>query len=225
MIQSNGARAALAISLLAAFSYLLLPFPVGSISIIIQKSLACFSLAILVTLVAPAGHTKKTLILALLASTAGDAFLAIRTGDFFIHGLGSFLIAHLLYIRIFAKNISGAAASSQNLRHTGSALIIGFAIIMMYLLWDNLGGMKAPVFIYITVISIMGVTAILSNFSLLWAGLGAISFMVSDAAIAVNKFLSPFDWSGPFIWITYMLAQYALVYAILSSEPQKKAAI
>ena len=223
MLNTNGARAALAISLLAAISYLLIPFQAGSIAIIVQKSLACFSLAALVAIAAPSGQIKKTLILSLLASTAGDAFLAIRHGDFFIYGLGSFLITHLLYIRIFAKNLATAVDPRQLIRRLLALIIIGFAAIMMYLLWDKLGGMKAPVFIYISVISLMSIAAFFSRFSLLWAGLGAASFMISDATIAVNKFITPFEWSGPFIWITYMFAQYALVYAILSQQAQKKA--
>ena len=225
LLNSNGARAAAAFSLLAALSYLLLPFEAGSLAFIIQKSLACFSLAVVVVMVAPPGPTKKTLILALLASTAGDAFLAIRQGDYFIHGLGSFLIAHILYIRIFARNLNRSEASHQAVRRTLSVAIIGFAAAMMYLLWDALGGMKAPVFVYITVISIMGVAALLSRLSLFWAGFGAISFMVSDGIIAVNKFLVPFDLASPFIWVTYMAAQYSLVYAILRFQAQKKADI
>lgn len=91
----------------------------------------------------------------------------------------------------------------------------------MYLLWPVLGELKAPVFFYITVISAMALMAIFSNYPALSVSIGAFSFLISDATIAINKFLVPFSASGPVIWITYILAQVLLTIAIIEGENKK----
>jgi uncharacterized membrane protein YhhN len=39
---------------------------------------------------------------------------------------------------------------------------------------------------------------------------GAIFFLVSDALLALNKFVIQFDYAGVFIMATYMAAQYLI---------------
>ena len=36
-------------------------------------------------------------------------------------------------------------------------------------------------------------------------------FIISDAVIALNKFSSPVEWSGPIVMTTYLAAQFLLV--------------
>ncbi|MBE7638527.1 hypothetical protein GUA87_16845 [Sneathiella sp. P13V-1] len=211
-------------SLIAAMSYLLVPFEVGSVLIIIQKSLACICLAAAVALGGLTGQTRKTLVLALLASSAGDAFLAVRSSDMFVQGLGSFLIAHLLYIRIFARHRAvGFFSEHSRKRDLLSLLTVVLAGGMLFILWPALGAMKIPVFLYVTVIAAMGVFAIYSAFPTVMVVAGAFSFIFSDANIAVNKFMHPYDLAGPIIWITYVLAQYLITFAILKGLQTKKA--
>ncbi len=91
------------------------------------------------------------------------------------------------------------------------------------MLWPELGPMKIPVFLYVSVIAAMGVFAIYSAFPAVMVIAGALSFIFSDANIAVNKFLHPFELSGPIIWVTYVLAQYLITFAILKGLENKKA--
>ncbi len=214
-------RLLLLAAIAAAGFYLFMPFASGSIAIIIQKSAACGLLAILGYWAAPDGRTRKMLCLALICSAAGDAFLAVRSSDMFTQGLGSFLIAHLVYISILAR--AHDFNRDDRLRQIGAAVIILFALGMMYLLWPNLGGLKAPVFIYIAVISIMALFALYSRYSALFIVGGAVSFLISDATIAINKFLYPFDQSGTLIWVTYILAQVLITLAIINGPKHKNA--
>ena len=212
------------ISLIAAISYLIVPFEAGSTLFIIQKSLACTCLAAAVAFSGLIGQTEKTLVLALLASSAGDAFLAVRSSDMFVQGLGSFLIAHLLYIRIFARHRAISFFSEHSRRRDLlSILTVILAGGMLVILWPALGPMKIPVFLYVAVIAAMGVFAIYSAFPAAMVIAGAFSFIFSDANIAVNKFLHPYELAGPIIWITYVLAQYLITFAILKGLQTKKA--
>ena len=214
-------RLLLLAAIAAASFYFFVPFTSGSVEIIVQKSSACVLLAILGYWAAPESRTRKMLCLALLCSAAGDAFLAVRSSDMFTQGLGSFLIAHLIYISIFAR--AHDFNRTYNLRQFGAALIVLFALGMMYLLWPNLGGLKAPVFIYIAVISIMALFALYSRYSALLIVGGAVSFLISDATIAINKFLHPFDQSGPLIWVTYILAQVLITLAVIKGPKHQNA--
>ncbi|WP_169568043.1 lysoplasmalogenase [Sneathiella limimaris] len=199
-----------------ALSYLLVPLAEGSIGNIIQKSSACVFLAILGLMATEQKRISKLLCLALLCSAAGDAFLAIRNGDYFTHGLGAFLIAHLLYISIFAKTQSWKEVATW--RKGATALVVLFAASMLGMLWPELGALKAPVFIYIAVISTMALLALGSRLDPRLVVLGAISFLISDATIAINKFLYAFELSGPLIWITYIGAQVLLTLGIIKGS-------
>ncbi len=214
-------RLLLLAAIAAAGFYFFAPFASGSPAIIIQKSSACVLLAILGYWAAPENRTRKMLCLALLCSAAGDAFLAVRSSDMFTQGLGAFLIAHLIYISIFARVHDFKRINI--LHRVGAALIILFALGMMYLLWPNLGGLKAPVFIYIAVISIMTLFALYSRYSAVLALGGAVSFLISDATIAINKFLYPFEQSGALIWVTYILAQVLITLAVIKGPKHKNA--
>ncbi len=210
-------------AIILALSYLFLPFSEGSFAIISQKASACILLALFAYRSIENARVKKLLTLALLCSALGDIFLAIRTADYFTHGLGAFLVAHLIYISIFAKAYT--PANQSQIKMVASALIVIFAGLMMYLLWPELGALKAPVFLYIAVISLMAITALFSSYPILLVSFGAISFLASDATIAINKFLYAFTESGPIIWITYILAQALLTLAIIKGERIKNAGI
>ncbi len=211
----------LLLATLSAAAYLLLPLEEGSLTFIVTKASGCILLALAAFLSVQDPKTKKLIILALLFSSLGDVFLAIRSADYFIQGLGSFLIAHLVYIVIFtqARRQSSLSRSSAGL----VALISIFAFFMMWKLWPVLGQMKAPVYIYISVISLMAVAAIFSRYKSILVVTGAMSFLVSDAIIAIDKFINPFSLSSPIIWVTYFSAQLLLTLAIIRGPESKNA--
>lgn len=214
-------KSLLGLAVLAASGYLLLPLTEGSPPFIIIKPICCLFLAILAYLTVKESRTQKLLVLALLMSGLGDIFLAIRSSDFFVQGLGSFLIAHLLYIALFARAISWSQPAKYKTLLT--AVVIIFSAIMMWVLWPLLGALKAPVYLYISVITLMVICAIYSNFNSLLVIAGALSFLFSDATIAINKFVEPFAAASPFVWVTYAGAQILLTLAIIKGPNTKNA--
>ena len=80
--------------------------------------------------------------------------------------------------------------------------------------------MKIPVLIYAIIISLMAIMATnrygrTNRVSFIMVLMGAIFFLASDTALAINKFSSPYAYSGIVIMATYMLAQYYITRGAL----------
>lgn len=172
--------------------------------------------------------TQNTLLIALLFSWIGDVILLFTDlGEiYFIIGLVSFLMAHILYCILFNKQNRVRKKQNKTFFVIGSVLIATYLIGMVSVLMPHLGDLEIPVSIYATVISIMLLFAF--NGLLVWQRpgnilvcLGAFFFVVSDSILAVNKFYDPIPKSSFFIMLTYLLAQYLIVLGILKLNPKK----
>ena len=146
---------------------------------------------------------KRTLLIALCFCLLGDVLLL--DPDYFVFGLGSFLIGHLLFARGFI--------TLGGFQKNGMALIVLliFGIALYAWLYPDLGPLKYPVAAYVLVILSMawlGISLYLKNKIKPYAliAVGVVLFMFSDSMIAVNKFKTPFALSGVVILSTYWLA-------------------
>jgi uncharacterized membrane protein YhhN len=160
----------------------------------------------------------------LVFSWAGDTLLlfVLNNGVFFIYGLVEFLIAHLFYIALFRKELKKEVAAIK-WSLPPLIFILVYLFILLIILIPHLGGLTIPVIIYAIIISAMLYMATL--LSLEWPGhsafyllTGAISFVVSDSLLALNKFYHPFPLSGFWIMVTYLYAQGALVKSFLKAN-------
>ena len=160
---------------------------------------------------------KRNTILALVFSWLGDVLLMFveTSPHFFTLGLVAFLLAHVMYIRVFLKH--------RNPRKSPIAFIlimVLYAVGMFYFLREGLGSMLVPVLVYMTVILSMSTSAYLrkgmvNSASYNWVLMGAFLFMLSDSILALNKFYQPLPYSNISIMLTYALAQYSIVLGIL----------
>lgn len=164
-------------------------------------------------------HSDKTakqnylILAALVFSCMGDIALMFKGG--FLPGLGSFLIAHVLYILAFLYDNQGFIFTKMDrLLWSVLVLIAGMSLIL-YLL-PHLGQMSIPVTIYATTILTMLLTTLnrwksVNSTSFQWVLLGAGLFVISDSMIAISRFVQPFALSGLLIMVTYALGQYLIV--------------
>ncbi len=152
----------------------------------------------------------------LFFSWAGDVLLELaqRNEDLFIAGLGCFLLAHVMYLTVFfitpGKNVI--------LRNRFYLLIpvIIYGAVLIYYLYIDLAEMRLPVILYAIVILSMLTGAInrlekVKRASYYLVLTGAILFVISDSAIAVNKFSHHFEYSGIVIMSTYITAQFLII--------------
>lgn len=143
----------------------------------------------------------------LAGSFLGDVFLLFDWG--FLPGLGSFLLAHVLYIISFSKlRLAKMLASLP--------FILVYLSGLLYFLYPHLNEMKIPVFLYGTVISTMLYFSLCTKNSLLICG--AFLFVVSDTLLAVNLFVSQALLTELLVMITYVSAQLLLVLGMINSN-------
>lgn len=160
---------------------------------------------------------------ALAASMAGDIMLALSFENSFVYGLGCFFVAHLAYIVCFfvlrsnANNVAIPNKRNTLLLGFACCLIIAFAFVVARHILPATEQLFFPVLAYISVISIMGVTAILVARSWLIA-LGAIVFVVSDTILAQATFMDPITLSEFAVMLTYYAAQYLLTRGVMESS-------
>lgn len=165
------------------------------------------------------GLLRVGVLLALVFSLFGDIFLIFSQQDekYFLLGLVSFLLAHVTYIVIFLTQ-----RDQLSLRAWRWALIILLLFHLfgfLSLLWPHIGKMHIPVSLYAAVICTMAIAATIRKKELgrgyVLVLVGAILFVISDSALAYNKFYQSFDASHYVVMITYAAAQYMIVKGIL----------
>ncbi|UUW07321.1 lysoplasmalogenase [Flavobacterium plurextorum] len=172
--------------------------------------------------------TKNILLTALLFSWIGDVILLFSdiSEIYFILGLVSFLISHIVYCILFNRQAKRNLKKNSIAIGIGSILIACYLIGMLSVLLPSLGDLKIPVIVYASVISIMLLFAY--NGLLSWnepgnklVFSGAVVFVISDSILAINKFYNPIEKSSFFIMLTYLVAQYLIVIGILKLNPKK----
>jgi len=148
----------------------------------------------------------------LVFSLAGDVFLMLPS-DRFREGLGSFLVAHLVYVAAFTSTNGFALAPFVLL-----PLLVGAGVMFRALL-PHLGALKLPVAVYVVAIGVMLWQAggQWSHAGSLWAArafLGAILFAASDSLLAWNRFRTPLRHEARWVLGTYFPAQWLIALSV-----------
>lgn len=162
------------------------------------------------------GKYKRLIVAGLLFSVTGDVFLLLKGNLWFVLGLFSFLIGHVIYITAFVQR--------RQFSRMHVLVLIPIILYAVFLLNGLHGGIFAdetkgyeglwiPVIAYVIVISSMLWCATISRNKL--AVTGAILFVISDSLLAWNMFVTPMPWLGRHgVMITYYLAQFLIASSI-----------
>ena len=159
---------------------------------------------------------KRLMTVAIVASGIGDVVLALPMANSFIFGLGAFLVAQLVYGVIYFR--AKTSDFSLKIKLIVPAIVL-FAVAMAQYILPATGEMFVPVVIYLMVITLMAIAAVISKFSSL-VGLGAMTFLVSDAVLATSIFKDPLPYSTFIVMFTYYGAQFLMVKGVLISTNQ-----
>ena len=167
---------------------------------------------------------RKYLLGGLIFSIFGDSFLMFveqnpDVPQFFMLGLGSFLMAHVFYLLAFAKIPQALTKGFLVQKKWVILFFVLYFIGNVLFLWPAVpADLKIPVTVYVlAIISMATMGANLKGVisSRLFNGLflGILLFVISDSLVAINKF-HPLDWQIPaarvFIMVTYLAAQYLI---------------
>ncbi|MDW3195387.1 MAG: lysoplasmalogenase [Cytophagales bacterium] len=153
---------------------------------------------------------------ALIFSWGGDVALLYEGDTYFLLGMGSFLIAQLIYAYLFKKSIQ--LKIHWKWWYIAPVLLLTIGFLSQVL--PKAGAFQIPIAVYALAISVMAIAAIArhgkvgeKSFKLVVAG--AIIFVISDCTIAWNKFVMPFELADAFVMLTYTTAQLLIVRGIL----------
>jgi uncharacterized membrane protein YhhN len=153
---------------------------------------------------------RRFVLIGLLCSLVGDiALLWPKEG--FLHGLLSFLLAHLAYLVAFTREQRLAA---RPLAFVVYGLVAGSVLAA---LWPGVPeGLRLPVVAYVICLASMAAQA-----AVLWLAnpgsmrhrglaIGGALFVLSDALLAINRFVFAFPTSGLWILLSYWIAQWLI---------------
>ena len=163
-------------------------------------------------------HTRSSwlLLIGLALSLQGDVWLLLRQG--FVPGLASFWLAHACYVALFRRD---APTNWRASLWPALGCLTAAAWVYAYLWRNGLPvDMRVPVAAYVLVIAAMGTQAItrarlLQTRAAHCVAWGALSFMLSDTILAVDKFVQPLPAAQLGILGTYYLAQWLIVHGML----------
>lgn len=159
------------------------------------------------------------LIAALLLSALGDAFLSREGERAFLFGLASFLLAHVVFVVLFAT-AGTPAALAEPLRMTAAAgmivVCVGFIVILLRHVDAKL---RVPILLYAAAIVAMGLSALAGNPSPVIVG--AVLFTASDMLLAWERFIAPPGGRSALarqaVWTLYYAAQLLITLGITHS--------
>lgn len=143
-------------------------------------------------------------------SLAGDVFLMLRR-DRFLHGLVSFLLAHVCYVVGLAQARLRLRPGLVGVVLVAAAVAIVGGVVLRGVRTDH-PRLFAPVVVYLVVIASMVVTAWAAGPTLAIAG--ATLFFASDSILAMQRFVRPMSWAPVAVMVTYHLGQAGLILSL-----------
>ncbi|KAJ3149204.1 hypothetical protein HDU89_003920 [Geranomyces variabilis] len=149
----------------------------------------------------------RLLVAAYLFALVGDIALMFDGDGAFLTGLGSFFIAHVAFVAVFA---AGGAVSSMTPPAWTAGMIV-YALGFFAWLLPHTGDLKVPVVAYGGVLTVMTLAAATADSQLgtpsaRLALIGALFFVASDSALAVRRFRGLYTLAEPLILSTYWTA-------------------
>ena len=176
----------------------------------------------------PKEKFSKIILLALVFGCLGDIFLNIR--NFFVFGVASFLIGHLLYIFLFFGE-TGFKNFKKNI-----FVFIGVCIVYLYaenkvLLYFRPALIKAgvwgPLIVYTSIIATLNVSSAIyaycyRNIYSFLTYIGSLVFFISDVVLAQQLFMENKKHYQIIIMTTYILGQSLISLGMANKKNSDK---
>lgn len=169
------------------------------------------SMAVLLTLAAaahPIVRERRWLMPALLLSAVGDFLLAIPWWtESFVFGLGAFMLAHVCFLAALVPLLGKRIPAPP--RSAAAVLACLVATVLLVWFWPHLSRdeLTIPVTAYLIVLTAMVCAAQLARLPTIWAAVGAMCLAVSDAMVAIGRFVLDDDALAVPIWWFYAAGQ------------------
>jgi len=173
----------------------------------VLKPLTTLLIIAMAASIAYTGPYAQWVLGALVLSLFGDVFLMFGDGArasdrAFIAGLGSFLLAHVAFVCAFAQGLGSPGLPAW------LAVVVFYALGLLFVLLPRAGALKVPVLIYCLVLAAMVFAAAARHETFrdadsLRAVLGALLFMLSDSLLGWRRFVGRYRAAQALILSTY----------------------
>lgn len=154
---------------------------------------------------------QRLVLLALGFSWLGDLLPSlVPDGAAFLVMIGCFFLAQVTYVVAFAPYVHGGLG-----RHPWAAVPYALVLtVMLVLVLPGAGALTVPLVLYGLVLVAMAVLALGVDRA---TAVGAAVFLVSDALIAVDRFVAGyrFDHQGITVMATYLLGQGLITLGVM----------
>ncbi|RXZ46422.1 lysoplasmalogenase [Agromyces fucosus] len=188
-------------------------------SVTATKALLMPLLALAVVLLARPLRAPAPLLLAGIAfSWGGDVLLSFPGDGWFVAGLSSFLLAHVVYIVLFLR-----MPRARRRPPVWSYAYWAWMIVMLGLLLPHAGALAAPIVLYAAAIGTMAMCASMHG---RWVVLGGAFFIVSDSVLALGRFLPGYEFAAHdfVVMSTYLAAQGLIAWGVVAAIRARRAA-
>lgn len=157
----------------------------------------------------PRSRLRTLVAVGLAWSWLGDIGLMPSGEEWFLAGLGAFLIAQLTYSVAFWPLREDSVLVRPVLILPYLAVLLGLLVV----LWDHLGDLLLPVVLY--ALAIVGMAVLATGVNGM-AAVGAALFVVSDALIALDAVAGVVRLPAHGFWVmlTYLAAQTLIVMGV-----------
>ncbi|MBO6576536.1 MAG: lysoplasmalogenase [Rhodothermales bacterium] len=154
---------------------------------------------------------QKAILVGLAGALLGDVLLMLPK-DRFLAGLAAFLITHVAYGAAFVSRLE-LIPVLPFLPYTVASLFV------LRLLWPHTKGVRFPVALYTIALAAMaslafGVAMTVGGASAWFAAAGAALFVLSDAALAFDRFVGAFGAARTVILTTYFAGQWLIALSV-----------
>ena len=155
---------------------------------------------------------KRLYLAALFFSFLGDVVLLKSGTNYFMLGLGSFLLAQMIFVVIVKGQINSYQGKDVLLAGVPFTLIF---VVIILLIYKSLGDLLLPVLIYGITLCTFGILSFYNylekrtNTAVLIL-LGDFFFIISDGMLAIEKFQLQNRELAIGVMLTYIVAQYLI---------------
>ena len=160
----------------------------------------------------PSARYASLILAGLACSLVGDVFLMLPS-DRFVTGLAAFLVAHVCF--------AGAFMATSGLRTTPqmAAPYATYLVVLLVVLLPRAGRMALLMAIYAVALVGMAWQAAerwnaVCTGAAARAACGGILFVLSDSALAVDRFARPFHAASLVVMMTYILAVWLIARSL-----------
>ena len=149
---------------------------------------------------------------------AGDMVIDLDRSGNIIPAMGLVCLAFVFYNLTFLQDMGGLSALGPTRRLLFAGIVL-FTIAMAVVMALFLPTLMLPaVLTYVLLLTGMGLTSLLANYRTLAVTAGTVLYMITDASIGINEWVTPIPGAHFYFWPLYFAGQILIVQGLTKEK-------